>query len=369
MRIIAFILLPTLILTHAWAAELELSTIQILRKSGKSERIAGLQFSIPQASDLETDLSKNPPVTRLNLTGTFKNRGTTSILAPDKIVINPAKDGSFSFRVRMFGEATSFDLTEVDSLGGVKTENIQIYAPSPIKLSTKEVQIESAPKAGIKADKTIPKASKYVFTPGFSLTRISYQESSSLKDTIRFSESALTLKGSIVYIPTHSQWSYGLSAYFTALPVGESIPNVSVRFLGINARAGFLFPTIRDPWRVNLMVGYYFTTMLVSALDADLAFGYRNISGPQIFPTVMRLLKNDRDISGYLKFSPISASFSLLSLSSNEIAFGLAYGFKLPNAHRASVSFDLSRIILDIPILNEFKASSSSYSIGMNYTL
>ena len=109
--------------------------------------------------------------------------------------------------------------------------------------------------------------------------------------------------------------------------------------------------------------------MLVSTADPDSAFGYRNISGPQIFPTVKRQLKNERDISGYLKFSPISASFSLLSLKRNEIAFGLAYAFKLSDRHRASVSFDLSRITLEIPTLNEFKATSSSYSIGMNYTL
>jgi len=152
------------------------------------------------------------------------------------------------------------------------------------------------------------------------------------------------------------KWDAGANAFFTALPLSSSGPTpATFRYLGINARVGYRFSREDAPWQYSLHGGIYYSTMIVS----DDSFGYRGVSGPQLFPTVTRILGKDRQASAYFKYSPIAAGFNLQSLSSRELGLGASYTF---GKYTASLDYaDLALTTLDAPA-----AKNQSINLGIS---
>ncbi|MCM2278609.1 MAG: hypothetical protein NDJ89_11100 [Oligoflexia bacterium] len=230
----------------------------------------------------------------------------------------------------------------------------------------REFRIE--PKPGLPSTPevatTLPPGPDFRLTAGLGTSILSYHES----DTPDFGELALTWKGSVSYAPTESVWSGQLSAYATLLGVKRErglTGDPSVRFLGLNLRAGPRLGLLRASWSLQLLGGYYFTTMMVG----DGSFGFRNMHGPQLFPLVTRELgERSGRLSAYLKFSPVSPRLGALSFRSSEVAMGGAWSFPLglPGERtRLGLSLDLSSLRL---LIGEVRIRSNSYTMGVEFS-
>ena len=121
-------------------------------------------------------------------------------------------------------------------------------------------------------------------------------------------------------------------------------------------------PFLPEPWQLTLMAGYYYTTMFVTPAS----FGYRNVGGPQLFPTVKRAFKSGDFASAYFKYSPIANGVSLLGPSNREIGAGASYSFAGRRANPLSAYLDYSTFKLDLP-LQVFRMSTSSITLGASY--
>jgi len=161
------------------------------------------------------------------------------------------------------------------------------------------------------------------------------------------------------YFIAPPKWDLGFTGFFNFVSLSRSSP-VDVRFLGLNLRLGYIFPQVEAPWRLSLYGGWYYSTMFAS----DSSFGYKNISGPQLFPSLRRNLNSGHAVSAFLKFSPISNNFGFLSLSNHEFATGVSY--LIPTETRTySISVDYARISFSD---EEVEISSNSISLGGSVT-
>jgi hypothetical protein len=155
------------------------------------------------------------------------------------------------------------------------------------------------------------------------------------------------------------KWDLGFSGFMNLATLSKSGAD-EVKFLGLNLRLGYIFPQVRAPWRLSLYGGWYYT----SASSSSDTFGYRNVSGPQLYPSLRRTLANGHAVSTYLKFSPIFNSLGLLGLSNSEIATGI--GYLIPSeSHTYSINLDFARLHLTN---EEIETNSTSVSLGGSMT-
>ena len=156
---------------------------------------------------------------------------------------------------------------------------------------------------------------------GYSQTKILYTQNQSAS----LNYWTHTIKGGLELSKEESRWSYGLSGYANLSP-SFTYPGTSsfLRFYGGNLRAAYaILPKKR--FQLSLAAGYYFVTSVPSSYSG----GFENLNGPQIYPSFRYQFKKRGLLTGYAKYSPVSSSFKLLSISSNyELAFGFGYFFK-----------------------------------------
>ncbi|MGK5083395.1 hypothetical protein WDW37_08810 [Bdellovibrionota bacterium FG-1] len=265
----------------------------------------------------------------------------TLIWKDDVVLLKPS--GDFELKVPIKTQATQLDLYVIDARGTLRKQEIGIFIAQWLKF--KESAASRPPKTRF-------------FTPGFGVSRISVNDN---RLSTPFSELGLTAKATYasMLLPPHFDW--GASVFFTVLPFAANQDDAA-RFLGINLRVGYLLPFVHEPWRVSLQTGLYYTTMFVRSAS----FGFQNMAGPQIFPTIRRLFKKGDSIGGYFKFSPVSADFGFTSLDSHEIATGLGYSWPLQSGRTLGVSVDLAAINLNL-VDYGIVISSSSLTLGMTY--
>jgi hypothetical protein len=196
---------------------------------------------------------------------------------------------------------------------------------------------------------------RFFISPGLGVSSLSYSQTS----VDPYNSIVMTAKVSSNYLLFPPKWDLGFTGFFNFVSLSKSSP-VDVRFLGLNLRLGYIFPEIKAPWRLSLYGGWYYSTMFAS----DSSFGYKNISGPQLFPSLRRNLNNGHAISTYFKFSPISNNLGFFSLSNNEIATGLSYLIPTEK-HAYSISLDYARVqFFD----GEVEIGSNSVSLGGSFT-
>ena len=134
-----------------------------------------------------------------------------------------------------------------------------------------------------------------------------------------------------------------------------------LRFVGLNARAGYVLPGVREPWRVTILGGLYYTTMFVPETN----FGFVNLVGPQLFPVFRRAVKGGDSYSGYFKFSPLGKNFAV-NFSSREIAIGGAYNWNRGANGVVSATLDIAE--LDA-VIDGATIHSTSFTVGVGYGL
>src|SRR5690606_26185206 len=120
-----------------------------------------------------------------------------------------------------------------------------------------------------------------------------------------------------------SRWNAGGNVFLTAFPIVKN-QEPTARFYGLNARVGYTVTPEVARWKVMLMGGAYYTTMSVS----DDRFGFRNMGGPQLYPSVQWEPRQGHVFQICSKFSPVSElsqGFRLRPGRDREIDGGVSY--------------------------------------------
>ncbi len=176
--------------------------------------------------------------------------------------------------------------------------------------------------------------SRWRFFFGLGPTYFSYKDYQ--VPNVTLSAIALTAKGGVNY-RLGKRWDLGFSAFGTVLNFSSSIEPAEypvARFLGANLRVGFSILNGKK-FSLKLSPGLYYWGMIVP----QSAYGIIYMAGPQIFLSSTFAIAPDRKMSAYLKFAPIAAGLTSLTLGSREIAVGLGYPL---NSARAKVQWALT---------------------------
>ncbi len=316
--------------------------VQLLRSSDSSMRIQGL--SLDEIYSTEDDTVK--------VRGTFLNADATLIEGKGSTPLPVDEKGGFSVSFKIDAKTSDQELIAIDGVGKIERETFTLKV-----VATKTAGSEMKPLAW---------RERLVLVPGLSFSSIQQSE----EGVADYSSVALTAKGSVNYALDPPLWDAGFSFYLTALQLTRS-RDVDVRYFGLNLRLGYIVPEAEEPWKVTIYGGWYYATMFVNpGLDSNgkpfRTFGFTNVSGPQIYPTIKYTLSTTDALSSYFKFSPVGSSLSLLSLSNREIAFGFAFTRVLEDGHTGSIVLDFSQLNLTFAGI---LSSVSTLSLGASYSL
>lgn len=164
-------------------------------------------------------------------------------------------------------------------------------------------------KGGIKTIQT---------TVGLGFTILNYTDATRGS----FGQTALNAKISGEKPVGHGPWSLGGNAFSSFLAISKSSSRYS-NFFGANIRAGYRVLKIPAPWVVRVYFGFYYATTFGGTEN----FGYVNLLGPQVFPTVSYLFNNETVAGLYLKYSPVASGFKFYTFDNREFAAGVQYFF------------------------------------------
>lgn len=316
------------------------------RQNGGKAPIPQLLFS-KKPPRVEMALSwsaRNGMHVRASFRARFQNPGHTLLGGPNFERVRMDRDGIFTIHATILSSKQKYPFAMVQPDGKIVREWIIISVP----------HYDYFVQTGQKNPR------KFFLSLGVGFTSIGYSETNT-GETTKLSSIVVTPKISLNYLMPSPFWSLGFTGYISALQARSSL-DATVRFLGLNFRAGYRLPVIREPWQLTLMAGYYFTTSLVTPAT----FGYRNVGGPQFYPTLRRAFSSGDFATGYFKFSPIANAVNILDFSNREIGLGVAYTFAGSSPNPWSIYLDASQLQLNLPNI-EFEASTSTLTLGTSY--
>lgn len=265
----------------------------------------------------------------------------------------------------MIGENHEFTVTVELKYQKTRLEIIATGPQNEVERKSVYLRVKGA---GEDAEKTAPKI-KPTVVAGISMTTISHKESA----LDPYSALATTGKISINYPLSPPKWDLGVTAFGTLFSITKSHPE-EARYIGLNARVGYLFPyESSSSWRFGLYGGLYYTTMIVN----DGTFGFTNMKGPQIYPTVRKILDDGHSIAAYAKVSPVSGGFLISNTINREVATGFAYIIpdRITRKHQRVESTSISALIFNLDIaqikllVNEITILTTTVSFGVSHHL
>lgn len=326
-----------------------------------ADQIPNLQFD---QTSLDVELDDHGKIERpyVMLNGRFKARdGSLTISSMGNRPIKLDQGERFKFRVYLKSKDTRFDLAEVDALGHVKYETLNVNFEG---------------WQNFREDLELDFKRELQFIPSVGLTSVSYSEDGVEDQShIRLSEIVVTPKLTVNYrfLP---RWSLGVNGFFSAFALSSTlqgfspaIPGFVLRFLGVNGRLAYQLSSVRDPWNLSLAMGVYYTTTRPSVENV---LGFHDLMGPQ-FMANLKYRYNLRDsLLATFKFAPVGQGFYLNSLSNHEIALGIgvARAFK-DGKHIGSITLDWAKlsIFLSDPAKGSAQFNNSTLSLSAAYTL
>jgi opacity protein-like surface antigen len=269
-----------------------------------------------------------------------------------------AKPELYQIFVPVTGKQTKFKIFAVLPTGEVVDEEFILTVPA----------WETFVKSNALAAETKKKrlgSEQRSFSLGY--TSLQYQESG----TEEIAASLLTLKGGasgdlgklLTGKKQGTPWGWGLMGYITLIPIKMTIDTATMRFVGFNARVSYAVP-VPQPWFLKVSLGYYYTTMLVNAVDDVSRFGFQNQMGPQLMPAFGRELGIGRSVSGYVKVAPIVDGLKITDFTSRELAWGIAFSQVLRPGLAASISFDQAWLRTAIQS-SSVTSNTQSFSLGL----
>jgi len=244
---------------------------------------------------------------------------------------------SQNLRPRRCGQRVG--IRSVDIRGNIKSETITIA-------------LSKVAEAGKK---------RLLLSFGTGVSDFSYQESN-LQGGIQLTEWAVLAKLSALYrLDSLDHWTVDAGGFGTVVALSATQP-ASARFLGASAHLGYAIPLVRAPWRLQLLGGGYFLTML----NSPNTFGFSNMNGLQISPVLSRQFGLRNRASLYFKYSPVN--FSVFTFSSCETAGGGAFEWGTLSGHAFALTLDVARLQLAIPAF-QYAMTSTAVTLGVVFTL
>lgn len=352
------------------AASLAAPSATLTRPENVQERIADLKFSsdkLPLAK-----LTRAGAVYYVvRLKGVLRNKDSHLLFNGQRIPIKAMEMGQeFSILVPLRGPVTPIRFMAVTLIGTVQEEVIQLEFGKYAELVNKK-------KPSTAARKPVEDPNKKLYTsvaagPSIITYREAYTPDLTGDFTTEFSSTAITAKASARYV-LHPAWDVGANVFFTAAQMTGNIDGATARFIGVNGRIGYVLPFVEEPWRVVLMTGIYYTTMLVSASTPEELFGFQHMMGPQLFPAVRYRLFNGDAVSAYAKFSPVSAGFAFESLSNREMAFGVSWTTGMLSKKPLTFALDIANLDLKLENVADtgrtalINSKSVNVSVGIGF--
>ena len=270
------------------------------------------------------------------LNGTFTRKGSKLIIL--NRVITPESSNKIDVLVPVVDPHTAITLYCINDFGKPEQGIVQI-----------DVSARDWDSIRAKA--------RWSINAGLGMSSIHYTQT----NVPELTQLMLTAKGSISKtISENHRWDFALSGYISVYPISDN-ENSGLRFYGVNARFGYLFPFVKRPWQLGVAAGYY----VVSSFGSDV-LGFSNVSGPQVYPTFRYYFNSGNFIATYIKYSPIISGVKALPFANRELAYGAAYGRQLSNGHALSLTIDYASLRL---LLDQVEADTGSLTFGLSYSI
>ncbi len=157
-------------------------------------------------------------------------------------------------------------------------------------------------------------------------------------------------------------WSLQGDLFATLLPVSRNQEAV-LRFIGVDALAGYRPLWLQSPWKLLVSGGVHYTTTAVSAPSPSQALGFVNLAGPQLLPSLQKALPSGDELRGSVKWALITDKLSVLALSNRELALGLGYTRRRPGSRPWALSLDLTDLRI---ALSGSQVIAKSASLGFS---
>jgi hypothetical protein len=251
--------------------------------------------------------------------------------------------GDFEIRFGFRGREKLFRITVLDPKNKVYRAQFRLASPSK--------ELVKAPRETETLDFSL---SRFRYSFGLGYTRIRYQQT----NVDSFDEQALTLKGGILYRLVPNRWDLGASGFYNAMVI-KSTSEFSVRYLGLNLRAGYHVIDAPSRFRFVLNGGFYLNNSYGQ-------IGFANMYGPQLYPEFSYILRNGDSVMVYGKFSPALSQSSIDFKTNRELAAGIYYSFPLNYRHRMSLGIDYSKLDLSTDT-DTANTSTLSFSASLSF--
>jgi hypothetical protein len=317
--------------------------------AGSETKIIRASSGIQQLQ-IEVDGSQvEPSVEPTHLSVTLKGKYRTDewALLIAKKVVKVGSDGQFVIKIPLLKENETVHVFAVAPSGEIEREQLSLQTSHWNDLFASEQPKPAAIESVAK---------RYHLNAGLGASTLSYQD----PRISHYSSTALTAKAGGEYILVPHRWNLSLSAYGTVANLTKT-ENTNVRFFGVNLCVGSELYEFSNQWTLSLNYGGYYLTMFVSPER----FGYANIGGLQLMPSLKARFNERSEGLAYVKFAPVSEKFHLSNIGSNhEIAFGLAYDRIMSSGITIGPTLDVAFQTLKI---NSVPFNSSSATLGIAF--
>jgi hypothetical protein len=249
------------------------------------------------------------------------------------------RSGDFEIRFGFRGTEKTFRMTALDHNNRVSRATFRL-APSIEEIKLQKLDRIETRNYSIK---------KVRYSLGAGYTQIHYEQTG----LEAIDEHAVTIKGALIYRLVPNQWDLGLSSFANAFLI-KSSSTLSVRYVGVNLKAGYYVLKAPSRFRIVLNGGLYYNTSFGDV-------GFSGMYGPQIFPELSYQISDRRSIMTYVKFSPVLVGSKIDFSKNRELAVGAHYSFPFARTRRLSIGVDYSRLDL---FVDGDSASTSTLSLS-----
>ena len=329
----------------------------LVKVSRDADASAGnlLSTSMPRLFwDVEETPEATLPLSCLRLD--FKADTKGIVLFGSQVLKPDPSDGGYHFYVPWAGEPKVLLLSQLDDFGELKASQFNIQGVPIAEFQT----LVRPPELQGDAQDSSKKAFTSTAQAGLQMGQLDYKQT---RLSGGYNATVATLKaGYDLSLDSEGRWNLGVTGYATLAHLSQSLDD-SPRFLGGNLRVSYRLPVeFKNSWKpkFRLAAGLYFLTVA----NPDGNFGFTNLSGPQLLPSVELRLPDRSILSMYLKFSPVSAGFQIISLDNRELAVGLQWSPRWNWARSLSLGFDFSQ--LNVRIEDE-DIDLQSMQLGVSY--
>ena len=248
----------------------------------------------------------------VELSGRFLRDENWSLIAGSRKA-QRNNQGDFSVKVLIRNKISFVEFTAVGPLGEVEKTKITITAEQ-----FNEYMASGSNEAAFHQTAAESNTLGLKIIPGIGYSALEWKDPGG--ETL--TESTLTAKVSADYPIGDSRFSLGGNIYSSVAILSKNTSS-HTHFMGTNIRGGYRLPYLKQPWSLRLYGGIYFTTTFGGTSD----FGYENLIGPQIYPTLTYTFQNGAMATTYFKYSPVANGVGFYTLDNRELATGGAYYF------------------------------------------